>query len=103
MAKDAIIFLNKIVWAGMTLNLYIEQNDTVRLSLLSGGEALDGLAWKENNNLSRTLLANLDKLARKNGVGVDKISGYKIISEVPWKWTTYRIAQITFKSLGLAK
>jgi hypothetical protein len=38
---------------------------------------------------------------RKNRSGLDKISGYTIISEVPQKWTTYRIADITLKTLKI--
>ena len=59
--------------------------------------------WQEINPLSRLLLSNLDSLLQKNGVGVDRISGYKIISEVPKKWTTCRIAEITLRSLMLAR
>jgi hypothetical protein len=45
----------------------------------------------------------IDKLLRRNKTGLDKISYYKIISEVPKKYTSYRIAEITMKSLMIAK
>jgi hypothetical protein len=61
----------------------------------------DSLEWKDENSLSQLLLANLDKLLRKNRVGLDKISGWQIMSEVPQKWTTYRIADITLKTLKI--
>ena len=41
-------------------------------------------------------------IAHKNWCGVDKISGYKIISDVPKNWTSVRIAEITLKSLKIA-
>ena len=41
------------------------------------------------------------KLLTKNKLGLDKISGYTIMSEVPQKWTTYRIADIALKMLKI--
>ena len=110
----------------MKIILEIKENNDIILSLFEGKLQKDSLKWCDENNLSRLLLANLDKLLRKNGLGVDpvknsrkkklksscrrkisngidKIREYKIISEVPQKWTTYRIADIAFKSLILAK
>gem|GEM_PF-573975 len=109
----------------MKIILNINEDKSIRLSLFEGKKEIDSLEWKDDNSLSQFLLVNLDKLLRKNGVGldpvrksgkmaskraksrnisngVDKISGYTIISEVPQKWTTYRIADITFRTLKLA-
>jgi len=85
----------------MQLILEIKQNK-IGLNLISGGKSLNKLEWKEDNSLSRLLLAKIDQLLRKNKIGVDKISGYKIISDVPKNWTSARIAKITFESLGIA-
>jgi tRNA A37 threonylcarbamoyladenosine modification protein TsaB len=87
----------------MKIVLKINEENNIKLSLFLGKKEKDSLEWKDENSLSRILLANLDKLLRKNGVGLDKISGYKIISDVPENWTSVRIAEITFKSLALAK
>lgn len=87
----------------MTIKLFIEENNFIKLCLFSGKREIDSLEWHDRNDLSRAMLANLDRILRKNGLGVDKISGWKIMSEVPRKWTTYRIAEITLKSLMLAK
>jgi hypothetical protein len=109
----------------MKILLKINEDKSIKLALFDGKKEIDSLEWKDENSLSRFLLVNLDKLLRKNGVGldpvrnsknmglkhaksrdisngVDKISGYTIISEVPQKWTTYRIADITFRTLKLA-
>lgn len=43
------------------------------------------------------------KYPQQNWYGVDKISGFEIISDVPKKWTSVRIAEITFKTLELAR
>jgi len=83
------------------LILKIEKN-RIRLDLISGGKAVGRLEWKENNNLSRTLLGKIDEILKKNKVGVDKISRFEIISDVPPKWTSARIAKITFESLKIA-
>ena len=109
----------------MKIILNINENSDIKLSLCDGKNEIDSLEWKDENSLSQLLLANLDKLLRKNGVGldpltnssnkkhkledkstkigggVDKISGWQIMSEVPQKWTTYRIADITLKTLKI--
>jgi len=85
----------------MKIILKINEDSGVKLSLFEGKREVDGLAWKDENSLSRFLLVNLDKLLRKNKVGLDKISGYTIISEVLQKWTTYRIADMTLKTLKI--
>ena len=79
------------------------KSDAVKLSLVAGGKIVDELTWAENNSLSRLLLAKIDLILRKNKTGLDKISEFEIISEVPKKWTSYRIAEITLKSLMLAR
>jgi hypothetical protein len=109
----------------MNIKLYIGENSDIKLSLFEGKREKDSLEWKDENSLSQLLLSNLDKLLKKNGVGldpptnssgknkknknkstkigggVDKISGWQIMSEVPQKWTTYRIADITLKTLKI--
>jgi len=87
----------------MNIKLYIGEASEIKLSLLDGRKEKDHLEWKDENSLSQLLLANLDKLLRKNGMGLDKISGYTIISKVPQKWTTYRIADITLKTLNIGQ
>jgi hypothetical protein len=85
----------------MKIILKISEDKNIKLSLFGGKKELDSFAWKDENYLSHLLLANLDKLLTKNGLGVDKISGWQIMSEVPQKWTTYRIADITLKTLNI--
>jgi hypothetical protein len=109
----------------MKIILNINEDKGIKLSLFEGKREIDSFEWKDENSLSRFLLVNLDKLLRKNklgldpptnssnkkhkhrdkstkiGGGVDKISGYTIMSEVPQKWTTYRIADITLKTLNI--
>jgi hypothetical protein len=85
----------------MQLKLYISENSDIKLSLYDGKKEVDRLKWKDENSLSRVLLSNIDKLLRKNGMGLDKISGWQIMSQVPQKWTTYRIADITLKTLKI--
>ena len=87
----------------MKILLKITEDKGIKLSLFSGKKEIDSLFWKDENSLSRFLLVNLDKILRRNMVGLDKISGYTIISEVPKIWTTYRIADITLKTLNIGR
>lgn len=85
----------------MKIQLSIEGNNYIKLSLFSGKREIDCMEWQDKNDLSRKFLANLDKILRSNTVGLDKVSDWKIISEVPRKWTTYRIADIAIKTLKI--
>jgi hypothetical protein len=85
----------------MTLKLNIRENNFIKLCLSSGKKQIDCAEWQDRNNLSRRLLANLDQILQKNDVALDKIRDWKIISEVPRKWTTFRIADISLKTLKI--
>ena len=85
----------------MNIKVYLNEENNIKLCLFEGKKEKDCLEWKDENSLSRVLLANLDKLLTKNKLGLDKISGYTIMSEVPQKWTTYRIADIALKMLKI--
>jgi hypothetical protein len=87
----------------MEIIIKIKDSNSIKLSIFCEKKEVDSLEWKDKNNLSRNLLKKIDVLLSNNKVGVDKISGYKIISDVPDSWTTYRIAKITLESLMLAK
>jgi hypothetical protein len=110
----------------MNIRLYIEEKNFIKLCLVSGKKQIDCLEWQDQNDLSRLFLANLDMILKKNNARldsarnsknarfkrmksgnisnrVDKITGYKIISRVPKKWTTYRIAKAIFKTLEVAR
>jgi hypothetical protein len=78
-------------------------SDEARLDLVNRGKAVYSVNWEESNSMSRLLLVKIDKLLRYNKIDLDKISDYKIISEVPKKYTSYRIAEITLKSLIIAR
>jgi tRNA A37 threonylcarbamoyladenosine modification protein TsaB len=87
----------------MRIILKINEDNNIKLSLFEGKKEKDSLEWKDENSLSRVLLSKIDQILKKNKIGLDKISGYKIISDVPENWTSARIAEITLKSLALAK
>lgn len=87
----------------MRLQLAIGNDEEIKLLLTGGAKRIDQVKWKDKNSLSRFLLAKIDRILRKKKIGVDKISGFEIISDVPKKWTICRIAEITFKTLTIAK
>ena len=83
--------------------LRIGSANDVRLKLVKKGKVIGSLKWQDSNNFSRLLLAKIDQLLRKNKIGLDKISGYKIMSQVPENYTSFRIAKITLESLMIGK
>lgn len=87
----------------MRLQLAIGNDEKIKLLLIGGAKRIDQVKWKDKNSLSCLLLFKIDQILRWNKVGVDKISGFEIMSDVPEKWTSYRIAKITFKALAIAK
>ena len=87
----------------MELKLIISENGLIKIKLLRHNEIIDKIVWKDKNNLSKNLLKKIDVLLRKNKVSLDRIYGYKIISDIEESWTTYRIAKITMESLMVGK
>lgn len=85
----------------MKIILNINEDKGIKLSLFDGKEEIDSMEWQDENSLSQLLLANLDRLLTKNKLGLDKISGWQIMSEVPKIWTSYRIADIAFQTLKI--
>jgi|YelNatPaOPRAMG01_1025707.scaffolds.fasta_scaffold12145_2 hypothetical protein len=86
------------------INLELEiEKSKILLRLANNKGDIDFLVWKDNNSLSRFLLEKINQLLRKNNIGLDKISGYKIIRDVSETWTSIRVAKITLESLMLAK
>jgi len=87
----------------MRIILKINEENNIKLSLFEGKREIDSLEWKDENSLSRVLLSKMDQLLRKNKIGLDKIFGYKIMSQVPENYTSFRIAKITLESLMIGK
>lgn len=87
----------------MRIILKINEENNIKLSLFEGKREKDGLEWKDENSFSRLLLLKIDQLLRKNKIGLDKIYGYKIMSQVPENYTSFRIAKITLDSLMIGK
>jgi hypothetical protein len=96
MKRQGIIMIYRIF-------LKISGNNDIKLDLVEKKKITGSLDWRDNNNLSRLLLLKIDELLRKGKIGLDKISGYKIISEVPENYTSFRIAKITLESLIIGK
>lgn len=85
----------------MKIILDIKQ-ENYSLRMEDGKKCAGEVKSAQAHNLSATLLKNIEKLLRNCQIDLDKISGYKIISDVPNNWTTCRIAKITFESLMIA-
>ena len=87
----------------MKVILNIKEDKSVKLSLFEGKREIDSFEWKDENSLSRLLLSKIDQLLKKNKIGLDKIFGYKIMSEVSENYTSFRIAKITLEGLMIGK
>lgn len=87
----------------MKIILKINEENNIKLSLFEGKGEVGNLEWKDENSLSLVLLSKIDQLLRRNKIGLDKISGYKIMSQVPENYTSFRIAKITLESLMIGK
>ncbi len=83
--------------------LKIGSENEVQLELVKKGKNIGTLSWTDGSDMSRLLLLKIDQLLEKNKIGLDKISGYKIMSEVPENYTSFRIAKITLESLMIGK
>jgi len=87
----------------MKIILNIKEDKSIKLSLFEGKREINSLEWTDENTLSRLLLLKIDQLLKKNKIGLDKIFGYKIMSQVPENYTSFRIAKITLESLMIGK
>lgn len=87
----------------MKIVLKTNEDNSIRLSLFEGKREIDSLEWKDENSFSRLLLSKIDQIMKKNKIGLDKIFGYKIMSQVPENYTSFRIAKITLESLMIGR
>jgi hypothetical protein len=81
----------------------IGSDNHFQLNLAGKRKIICSLHWQDDSNLSRLLLAKIDQLLTKNKIGLDKIFGYKIMSEVPENYTSFRIAKITLEGLKIGE
>lgn len=57
------------------------------------------LSWKNDNNLSRLLLVNLDKLLKKEGLKIEDVQKVKVDSNLSESYTSNRIANSVAKAI----
>jgi tRNA A37 threonylcarbamoyladenosine modification protein TsaB len=75
----------------MELEIQLEKNRT-KLTLKNDDKIIDTLEWEEKNNLSQTLLKQIDKLIKKHDLDKKEIN-LSVKSSVPSGFTSTRIAQ----------
>jgi len=87
----------------MELQLGLSKSGQINLAILDRRGRFSKTSWKDRAYFSGRLLKEIDALMKKARISLDKVSGYRIMGDVPKNWTTYRIAKITFETLALAR
>jgi len=85
----------------MTLIIEIK-NKVVTLFLKKGNGLVDKASFPEENNLSRELLASIDKLLKANKLKPIDIKSVNIKTDTPTGFTTSRIARTISKGWNWA-
>lgn len=82
----------------MELNISIKHPDVVVI-LLKGGEEKDRISWKDENDMSRKLLAAIDTLVKRNKIVVADLEKIEVDSDQQ-SYTSTRIAKAVAKTVG---
>lgn len=77
-------------------------NRTVDVVLKKGGREINNLKFIERNNLSEKILANIDKLLRKNKLEPKDIKRVTVKTDEPTSYTTSRIVRSVAKAYNFA-
>jgi len=80
----------------------ILKKDEVSIEITKNRKLIGNLSFRENHSLSDALLANLDKLLKKNKISQREIKKVYIKSEFPDSYTSTRIAKSLEKSFNFA-
>lgn len=75
----------------------------ITLLLFAEEKLLDKVDWEDKNNLSESLLIQIDSLLRKNELRVADIDQFSVSSDQQDGYTTTRIAQTVADTLNFAK
>jgi len=75
---------------------------TAKMELKNNSKSVDILEWKNDYNLSRLLLFNLDKLLKKHNLKLSDIEKFEFKNEEDTGFTTSRIAETTVNILNFA-
>ena len=84
----------------MVLEINLQKNQTVKLVLKNASREVAILAWTEKNNLSGTLLKNIDSLLKQEKVKFTDLDRLIVESKIENYFTTVRIAHSVANSLN---
>jgi len=85
----------------MVLKLHLKKEKNI-LYLMDGKRIVGQSVWKEENNMSQKLLAEIDKIIKKNKLKLNCVKKMEIKSDIPAGFTTTRIAKIVAKTFNYA-
>jgi hypothetical protein len=95
-----IILRKSFLEKPMKLIIKVE-NSQITLVLRDGRQTLDELSWEDNSSLSKTLLASIDKIFKKNKIKIGQLKKTEIKIKNAG-YTSSRIAQIVGRTLNFA-
>lgn len=84
--------------AGMELKISIKHSDVIVI-LLKEKQELDRVGWKDENDMSRKLLAAIDTLVKRNKMVVADLERIEVDSDQQ-SYTSTRIAKAVAKTVS---
>lgn len=76
------------------------KDDNIKLILKDSENVVDESSWKEEQNLSKKLLPEIDKLIKNNKLETSDIDNVEVDTGISEKFTTVRIAKIVAKTFN---
>jgi len=85
------------------MDLYITiSRINAKVSLFDNNREIDSASWRNNWDLSRLLLFNMDRILKKHDIKVSEIGKFEFQNEENTGFTTSHIGEITTKVLEFA-
>ncbi|MDO8529192.1 MAG: hypothetical protein Q7S18_00815 [bacterium] len=85
----------------MRIEIELSQ-EKICLKLFQNKKLVDSLTFHEKENLSQTLLVNLDKLLKRNKIAKNQLERISLTGDIPDFYTSSRIAKTLEKTWSFA-
>ena len=86
----------------MIIKIEIEKR-IIKIVLLNDDNVVDSFEFEEKNNLSDTLLSEIDNIIVKNKIDLKDIEKMELEADVTESYTTFRIAKTTMDVFNWTK
>lgn len=91
--KNHTFLLNDVE---LTVNL---ESERVKLELTRNGRLIDSAGFSYHHDLEDKLITGLDKLLKRNRVGLHRLKSYKISENIGENATSYKIVRVFIAGL----